>query len=73
MRSLITSVRSEVLGGHAHISVWSRGGKSGTLVVDAPDALSLCRRLIPCGRDHIDIGGRYSRWTEEDSEQGAAP
>lgn len=46
---IITSVRWEVLGGHARMSVWNRGGKAGDLVVEARDALALADRLIPYG------------------------
>jgi len=55
---IITSVRWEVLGGHAHMSVWNRGGKSGDLVLDADDANIVAERLIPFGRTHeVSIPG----------------
>lgn len=44
---LISSVRVETLGGHAHIGVWNRGGKAGTLVVDASDASAIADILLP--------------------------
>lgn len=61
-RPLISSVRCEVLGGHTHVTVWSRGANAGTLVLDASDGFQLASRLIPHGTDRIDVGGRLTRW-----------
>ena len=41
MKPLISSVRIEIAGAHAHIGVWSRGGKAGTLIVDKDDTLEI--------------------------------
>ena len=30
---LVSSVRTDVRGEHAHMSIWVRGGKAGTLAV----------------------------------------
>lgn len=71
-KPLISSLRWEVLGEQAYISVWNRGGKAGDLVVDADDAPAIVERLIPDGVT-IDVtipghGGprpgfeRHARW-----------
>lgn len=44
---VVSSLRVEVAGGHAHIGVWNRGGKAGTLVVEASDAIWFIDALIP--------------------------
>ncbi len=54
MRPLISSVRVQVLGGHAHIDVWARGGKSGSLCVDAGDARELVARITATPIEAID-------------------
>lgn len=46
-RPFVSSLRVEVLGGHAHVRVWIQGQMSGTLVVDAADAMKLVDRLLP--------------------------
>lgn len=46
MKTLVSSVRIEIRGGHAHIGVWSRGGKAGTLVVDKDDAFDIAMLLV---------------------------
>lgn len=61
---LVTSVTSEVVGGHARVRVWIRGGLAGELTVDATDGPSLATRLLPDASDVIeafDASGRYSR------------
>jgi hypothetical protein len=61
-RPLITSVRCEVLGNHCHVTVFSRGRNTGTLVVGADDGPALAQRLVPHGTTSLDIGGRLTRW-----------
>lgn len=41
----ISSIRCEFRGGHAHIDVWNRGGKAGTLVVERSDAVEIVEML----------------------------
>lgn len=41
----ISTIRVELLGGHAHLGIWSRGGKAGTLIVNADDAGDMVDRL----------------------------
>ena len=36
-QKLISTIKVEVRGGHAHLDLWSRGGKAGSLIVDAVD------------------------------------
>lgn len=59
---LITSIRVESLGTHAHLTVWTRGGNAGTLVVDAADGIPLALRLVPEGCEQLDAAGGYRRW-----------
>ena len=61
--TMITTTRSEVLGAHAHVSVWSRGGLAGTLIVAAEDGIALCVLLIPDGSERLDATGGYWRTT----------
>ncbi len=49
MRPLITSVRVEPRGGHAHVGLWVRGQKAGDVVVDLSDSRAFAERLIPDG------------------------
>jgi hypothetical protein len=44
---IVTSIRVELLGGHAHIGVWVRHGKAGELVVDRKDACRIEEMLAP--------------------------
>ena len=44
--AVITSVRIEVRGSHAHVTVWHRGANVGTLVVDPKDADAIARLLM---------------------------
>lgn len=46
-KPLISSVRYHVAGGHAHVSIWNRGGLSGVVVVNADDVVAFVARLIP--------------------------
>ena len=41
----ISTIKIEVLGEHAHLEIWSRGGKAGKLVVLARDASAVIYRL----------------------------
>jgi hypothetical protein len=43
--AFVTSLRVEVLGAHAHVSVWVRGKLAGELVVDAEDSPVLVAAL----------------------------
>jgi hypothetical protein len=43
---LVSSVRVEVRGGHAQVTVWNRGGCAGSLTVNAHDAPELVARLF---------------------------
>lgn len=51
-RPLITSIRIDPRGGHAHIRIWSRGGCAGELTLDKDDAATLASKLLP-GSSHI--------------------
>ena len=53
---LITSIRVELLGGHAHIHVWARGGKAGTLVVAIADAPTMFDRISEVGTELVTSG-----------------
>lgn len=44
--ALISSVRVEVRGAHAEIGIWNRGGKAGSITVNARDADLFVSRLI---------------------------
>lgn len=46
-KPLISSIRVQTLGGHTHIDVWNRGGKAGTLVVNAEDGDRVAELLLP--------------------------
>jgi hypothetical protein len=46
-RALITSLRVEANPRHWRITVWNRGGKAGTLTVNAADGPAVVDRLIP--------------------------
>lgn len=61
MKPLVTSARCELLGNHAHVTVWSRGALAGTLVVAAADATELLTRLVPDGIEANDLHGRTVR------------
>ena len=43
---VISRVRLEQMGGHERLTVWYRGGGSGTLVVDAGDGEKIARNLF---------------------------
>ena len=45
-RPIISSVRIEKSPTHWHIDVWNRGGKAGTIRVDADDGPEVIRRLF---------------------------
>lgn len=62
MSVAISSVRWEIQGGHAHMGIWSRGGKAGDIVVEARDAETVATRLIPAGSTFdVSIPG-HSGW-----------
>lgn len=42
---LVSSIRSELRGGHVHLTVFVRGGNAGMLIVAAPDAVRIMARL----------------------------
>lgn len=56
-RPVISSLRIEKTPAHWHIGVWNRGGKAGTLCVDADDGPEVIRRLF--GSDETE------EWREE--------
>jgi hypothetical protein len=61
---LVTTIRSEVIGAHAHVKVWVRGGLAGELVVDAGDGPRIASRLLPDDPDvseRFDASGAYTR------------
>lgn len=45
-RSLVTSVRVELSQSHATLTIWTRGGNSGELIVRAGDATLMVARLL---------------------------
>lgn len=53
-KPLISSVRAQVLGAHAHIGVWTRGAKAGELCVDAADARAVIARLADCPLEAVE-------------------
>ncbi|MEE9395219.1 MAG: hypothetical protein V3W41_22230 [Planctomycetota bacterium] len=46
MKPLISSVRVERLGGHEHVHVWTRGAKSGVLIVGVGEGVGVGVRLL---------------------------
>ena len=44
--AIITSVRIELRGRHALLTVWHRGANAGKLIVEAKDADVVARRLM---------------------------
>jgi hypothetical protein len=46
---VVSSLRVDVRGVHAHVRVWNRGGLAGTLTVDSADVQELVRRLVGSG------------------------
>jgi len=46
---LISSIRIQVEGSHAHLHIWNRGGKAGVLTVLREDAEAIAQRLISKG------------------------
>lgn len=43
---VVTSARVKTQYGHDHVTVWNRGGNSGTLIVNAGDGEEISRRLL---------------------------
>lgn len=44
---VVSSVRVAIHGGHAHLTIWNRGGNAGSLTVDRADAEWFVDALIP--------------------------
>lgn len=61
---IVSSIRTERLGDHVHISVWNRGGKAGELVVLPGDAPVIVMRLTDgaAGGDLSGLVGGKWEW-----------
>src|SRR5690606_26482527 len=60
LREPISSVRFETLGNHCHITVWTHGGNSGTLIVAKEDAVSFARMFSDrCDDPYAPIGSHF--------------
>lgn len=62
MKPLVSSVTCEVHGTHCHVTVWSRGGNAGKLVLNSDDGIKLAKMLIPSGCELLEATGLYRRW-----------
>jgi len=49
---VVSSVRITIIGNHARITVWTRGGQAGVLRVDACDVEEIVARLAPATTQH---------------------
>lgn len=60
LKNPITSIRADDKGSHIHISIWSRHGLVGTLIVDEKNRLDFIRMF--CGEEILQhVNGEIIR------------